>query len=144
MASNNRMLCPSAQPEWHGSQVIGVMAGSADNPQMVFLDTPQAVTKRVLDLTNIVSPAEVFRFAAPCAHKDCEHYAEAESKCRLAEHVVHFTPPVTEQLPICAIRAKCRWWQQEGGAACFRCPQVQTNNLKPNDEMRVAVYHGVL
>ena len=144
MASDNPVLCPSAQPEWEGSQVIGVMTGTADKPQMAYLDKPQSVTEQLLELAKPVSPTEVFRFSAPCACSGCGHYATEESKCRLAEKVVRWTPTVTEQLPVCAIRADCRWWKQEGRPACLRCPQMVTNNLKPTDEMRRAAVYTIL
>ncbi|TPQ26953.1 nitrogen fixation protein [Methylomonas koyamae] len=144
MASDNAVLCPSAQPEWDGAQVIGVMAGTPEQPEMAYLNTPQPVTEQVLAMAGPLTPAEVFRFSAPCACSGCGHFAAEESKCRLAEKVVRFTPSVTEQLPVCAIRADCRWWNQEGKAACFRCPQVVTNNLKPSDEMRLAADYGVI
>jgi hypothetical protein len=35
---------------------------------------------------------------------------------------------VSESLPPCPIRRECRWWQQEGKAACMRCPQIITDN----------------
>ncbi|WKJ88862.1 nitrogen fixation protein [Methylomonas montana] len=144
MASDNPVLCPSAQPEWPGAQAIGVMAGTADKPEMAYLNAPQPVTGQLLEMAGSVSPAEVFRFSAPCACKGCGHYVEGESRCRLAEKVVRLMPTVTEQLPVCAIRSECRWWRQEGRAACFRCPQVVTNNLKPTEEMRLAADYSVL
>ncbi|MEH2255413.1 hypothetical protein [Nostoc sp.] len=39
--------------------------------------------------------------------------------------------PVAEALPPYSIRRDCRWWQQEGKAACMRCPQVITDNYNP-------------
>jgi hypothetical protein len=138
MTSDNPVLCPSAQPDWEGGQVIGVMAGSADKPEMVYLSTPQPITEQLLKSTHPVSPAEVFRFSAPCANSGCGHYAAEDSKCRLAEKVVRWVPVVVEQLPPCSIRPDCRWWQQEGRDACFRCPQVVTNNINPTAEMRMA------
>lgn len=144
MSSDNPVLCPSAQPDWDGVKVIGVMAGTADQPEMAYLHAPQPVTDELLAMASPVTPAEVFRFSAPCACSGCGHFAEAESKCRLAEKVVRWVPKVTDQLPACAIRPDCRWWQQEGRSACFRCPQVVTNNLKPTEEMRLAADYGVL
>ncbi|WP_256973461.1 hypothetical protein [Nostoc sp. T09] len=32
---------------------------------------------------------------------------------------------IVEDLPgVVQIRSSCRWWQQEGKAACMRCPQI--------------------
>ncbi|NCS45084.1 MAG: nitrogen fixation protein, partial [Microcystis aeruginosa BS11-05] len=40
---------------------------------------------------------------------------------------------VTDILPPCRIRQNCRWWLQEGKAACLRCPQVVTDNYNPSE-----------
>jgi hypothetical protein len=129
---------PSAQPDWEGARVIGVVGGTADAPEVAYLPAPQPVTDQLLALAGPVAPAEVFRFAAPCARSGCAHFAEKESKCRLVEKTVRWTPIVVEKLPACTIRPNCRWWQQEGRSACLRCPQVVTNNFKPTEEMRKA------
>ncbi|MEQ1529463.1 MAG: nitrogen fixation protein [Methylococcales bacterium] len=138
MASGNRVLCPSAPADWEGSQVIGIMTGTVDEPKLAYMDKPQPVTAQLLDLAKPVNPGEVFRFSAPCANTGCAHFMAEESKCRFAEKVVRFAPVVVEQLPACSIRPECRWWQQEGKAACFRCPQMVTTDLKPSAEMRMA------
>jgi hypothetical protein len=56
----------------------------------------------------------------------------------LAAKIVRWVPTVVDKLPACAIRAECRWWHQEGKAACLRCPQVVTDNFKPTPAMRDA------
>jgi hypothetical protein len=60
-----------------------------------------------------------------------------ESRCRLATQIVKLLPTVVEKIPTCTIRPKCRWWLQEGKAACLRCAQVVTDNYNPSNEMRV-------
>ena len=42
--------------------------------------------------------------------------------------IVQQLPTVVETLPACQIRSSCRWWLQEGKAACYRCPQMVTND----------------
>ena len=138
MGTRDKTLCPSAQHDWEGSQIIGVVGGNADEPEVVYLKSPQPLTDELLEQSHPVTPAEVFRFSAPCACNSCVHYTDEESKCRLAEKVVRWAPKVVDNLPTCAIRADCRWWQQEGREACERCPQVVTNNLKPSKQMRKA------
>jgi len=135
MSDHPKTLCPSAQPDWQGSQVIGVVGGTADTPEVAYLSQPLPVTEELLKLAAPVTPSEVFRFAAPCACSGCGHYAEQEEKCRLAEKVVRWAPIVVAKLPPCTIRPDCRWWQQEGRAACLRCPQVVTDNFKASEEM---------
>ena len=132
----NGPLCPSAQPEMDGSLVFGVIGGTAEEPQVAYLDVPQPVTEEVLALTQPVKPTEVFRIAAPCAERACQHFDG--SKCQLAMRVAQMLPVVVDRLPPCAIRPHCRWWQQEGKAACARCPAVVTEMYQPTDQQRQA------
>jgi hypothetical protein len=138
MSTRPETLCPSAQPDWEGARVIGVVGGTPERPETAYLDQAQPVTQEILDLAGPVAPAEVFRFAAPCANSACGHYDGAEHKCRLAEKTVRWVEQAVDNLPKCSIRASCRWWQQEGPAACRRCPQVVTINFAPSRAMRDA------
>jgi hypothetical protein len=136
--SEKPSLCPSAQPDWQDAKVFGVVGGTPDTPETAYLKTTAPVSGELLKLAEPVAPAEVFRFAAPCACSSCDHYNEAQSKCRLVEKTVRWVPVVSENLPVCSIRAECRWWQQEGREACLRCPQVVTNDFHPSAEIRMA------
>ena len=138
MSTRPETLCPSAQPDWEGARVIGVVGGTPERPETAYLDQAQPVTQEILDLAGPVAPAEVFRFAAPCANSACGHFDGAEHKCRLAEKTVRWVEQAVDNLPKCSIRASCRWWQQEGPAACRRCPQVVTINFAPSRAMRDA------
>jgi hypothetical protein len=130
MSKPRQTLCPSAQPHWEGSQTIGVIGGTAGAPEVAYLSQSQPVTAELLALARPVKPTEVFRFAAPCANKQCSHFSSEQSTCKLAEKIVRWAPVVVEKLPSCTIRPDCRWWQQEGRAACLRCPQVVTEQLQ--------------
>lgn len=125
-------LCPSAQPEMVDSVVFGVVGGTIDKPCVAYLTEPQPVTDELLALANPVKPTEIFRFAAPCAGHACRHFDG--SNCRLATRIVRLLPTVVERLPPCRLRPKCRWWQQEGKAACMRCPQIVTENYRPSKQ----------
>ena len=46
--------------------------------------------------------------------------------CRLATRTVQILPTVVDKLPPCTIRKQFRWYSQEGGAACKRCPAITT------------------
>ncbi len=138
MKPDQQTFCPSAQPDWDGAKVFGVVGGTPDAPETAYLAAPTPVTPELLQMAAPVAADEVFRIAAPCACSDCGHYSSAESKCRLAQKIVRWVPLVSESLPVCSIRAECRWWQQEGREACMRCPQVVTRNLQPTDAMRDA------
>jgi hypothetical protein len=126
-------LCPSAQPDWEGAVAIGVVGGTPDEPRLRHLDRARPATPELLALAQPVTPAEVFRFAAPCRCDGCVHFTAEQ--CRLAERVVKVLIPVVAKPPACPIRPSCRWWQQEGGAACLRCPQVVTDNYHPSGAM---------
>jgi hypothetical protein len=127
-------LCPSAVPQMRGSVAFGVVAGAADAPRLRHFEHPLPVTDDLLKLSEPVSPTEVFRFAAPCACNNCSNFRE--SRCSLASRIVTWLPIVVEKLPTCSIRPNCRWWRDEGQAACFRCPQVVTDNYRPTKQMQ--------
>jgi hypothetical protein len=135
-AADQPMLCPSAQPSWEGSVAIGVVSGTAEAPRVTHFPNALPVTEGLLALAEPVTPSEVFRFAAACMCSGCVHF-EAE-QCRLANRIVQLLPVVAERLPACPIRPNCRWWRQEGKAACMRCPQVATDNYNPSTVMREA------
>ncbi|MGH2585582.1 MAG: nitrogen fixation protein [Dehalococcoidia bacterium] len=129
-------LCPSARPGMDGAVIIGVMGGSAREPRLAHLVQPLPVVDEVLALAAPASPTAVFRFAAPCAGDACTHFAE--NRCRLATRIVEQLPEAVDGLPACRIRPDCRWWRQEGKAACLRCPMIVTETANPTDELREA------
>ena len=127
-------LCPSGRPEAGESVVFGVVGGTVAAPQVGYLTEPVPVNEDVLALSGSVEPTEIFRMASTCAGHGCKHFDG--SRCSLAMRVVEQLPPVVEALPACQIRQHCRWWQQEGKAACLRCPQVVTDNYYASDRLR--------
>ncbi|HVF55797.1 MAG TPA: hypothetical protein VM934_06580 [Pyrinomonadaceae bacterium] len=135
-AESRLLLCPSAQPEMEQSVAFGVVGGTVEAPSMAHLEHPLPVTEELLALTNPVPATEVFRFAAPCAGHACQHFDGAD--CGLVTRIVQIMPAVTTALPPCSIRPECRWWQQEGKAACMRCPQIVTESYNGSDELRRA------
>lgn len=133
VSAKTEPLCPSAQPIMANSVVFGIVAGTVAQPQLTHLVKAQPVTDELLALSHPVKPTEIFRFAAPCAKSACQHFDG--SQCRLATRIVEGLPAVAEQLPPCPIRSSCRWWQQEGKAACMRCPQIATETFAPSELM---------
>ena len=127
------VCCPSAQASWDGSVAIGVVGGTTTQPVVGYLAEHLPVTDDLLALTGPVQPDEVFRFAAPCAGDACQHFDGQD--CRLVTKIVTMLPAVVEVLPSCKLRPTCRWWLQEGRAACRRCPQVVTRNYLPSATM---------
>ena len=130
---SNFPLCPSAREDSEDSVIFGISGGTVEEPRVSYLPEIQPVTDELLALAEPVAPTEVFRFAVSCAEQGCVHFDGAN--CRLAQRIVKGLSEVTETLPPCRIRQSCRWWLQEGKAACFRCPQVVTDNYSPSEIM---------
>ena len=137
MAHDDAALCPSARADLPGSMLFGVVAGRPhDDGLVAYLRHPQPVTSDVLRLAEPLPPTTVFRFASGCAESACAHFDGAD--CSLATRIVDLLPPVVQILPPCPIRRDCRWWRQEGRAACLRCPGVATDPPDASDALRRA------
>lgn len=134
--SNRKILCPSAQPEMTGSVAFGVVGGTAAEPRVSWIEKPVPVTEEILALTGEVPPTQVLRIAAPCQENACCHFDGTD--CRLATKLVQLMPAVTQSLPPCQIRKDCRWYAQEGRAACAVCPQIVTYSVNPSEELATA------
>lgn len=117
-------LCPSAQPGMDRCHVLGVVDRAGPSPMVLYLKAPMPATPDVLALAGPVKPTEVYRLSATCAEQRCPHYDGQD--CQLATRIVAMLPSVVDGLPPCTIRKECRWFSQEGAAACQRCPQVTT------------------
>ncbi len=122
--------CPSAQPEAKGSRIYGVMTGPSDRPRVGYLTQTLEPTAELLALSGEAKPTQLFRIAAPCMNRGCAHF---DGACKLAQRIVSSTPAVVNALPDCQIRETCRWFDQEGAAACLRCPQVMTDKAEASD-----------
>lgn len=133
-SASNITLCPSARPELADSVVFGILNGTVEEPRVTYLKQPQLVTDELIAQASPVTPTEIFRIAAPCATSACQHFDG--KNCRIAQRTVEHLLTVVEELPACSIRASCRWWQQEGKAACMRCPQIITDDYNPSQLMR--------
>lgn len=116
--------------------ILGVVSGSADNPELAYLNQHVPVTGELLATAAPAKPGQIFRIAARCDETGCVHFDG--SRCRLATRIVQILPAVTEGLPACLIRPACRWYQQEGRAACLRCPQVITETYEPSEDYKRA------
>jgi hypothetical protein len=117
-------LCPSAQPGMDNCKVLGVVQRDGPKPLLLYLRSPLPATEAVLALAAPLKPTEVFRLSATCAEQQCPHFDGAD--CQLGKRIVQRLPPAVDALPPCIIRKDCRWFSQEGGAACLRCPEITT------------------
>lgn len=128
--------CPSARPDMPGAVVFGVVGGTVAEPRVRYLDEPVPVSAEVLALAEPVEADEVFRIGAPCAEHACQHFDGA--RCSLAERLVASVPPVVDVAPPCRLRPQCRWWDEQGVAACRLCPLVVTRQHQPRNDVAVA------
>jgi hypothetical protein len=133
---NRGTFCPSAQPDMEGAVAFGIVGGTAERPVVSYLTEPQPVTPELLALSTPVRPTEVFRFGAPCAERGCQHFDGAA--CELGRKIAEDVPDAVDRLPKCRLRPSCRWWHEQGRAACLRCPVVVTTHYRPSDALREA------
>ena len=131
ITTKNITLCPSARPEFTETVVFGVISGTVAEPRVTYLKHPQPITDQLVAKASPATPTEVFRMATSCATTACLHFDGQD--CRLAKQIAEKLPAVAQELPACSIRRDCRWWQQEGKAACIRCPQVVTDVYNPSE-----------
>jgi hypothetical protein len=122
ISTRHTTLCPNSEAEMPGALVFGVIAGTVTEPRIAYLEQPVSITDELLAKASPVKAHEVFRIASTCIEKSCQHFDGKD--CRLARRFAAKLPPVVEELPDCSIRRDCRWWKQEGLAACVRCPQA--------------------
>lgn len=127
-------VCPSAQPGMDACRILGVVQHEGPTPRIVYLNQILPASDEVLAMAAPLRPTEVFRLAATCAEGKCPHFDGSD--CRLATRVAKILPAVVETLPPCIIRKECRWFSQEGGAACLRCPEITTVSYDLSDQAR--------
>jgi hypothetical protein len=127
-------LCPSAQPGMDNCRVLGVVQQGGATPRLEYLNQPVPATPEILALAAPLRPTEIYRLSATCAEHKCPHFDGAD--CRLATRIVNILPAVVDTLPPCTIRKDCRWFSQEGGEACKRCPEVTTVSYDLSQQAR--------
>jgi hypothetical protein len=130
----DRVNCPSAQPNQDADTVIGVVGTREGRPQVSLLPKPVPLQSVAHLIPDNIPITEVLRLTAPCAERHCVHFSD--DRCTLASRIVARLPAIVDRLSSCAIRPSCRWWQQEGPAACHRCPQIITEPFRNSDLMR--------
>ena len=114
------------------AEVFGVLTASeAEGFRVADPDRGAAGNARASRGLTPANPTEVFRAASPCMERRCKHFDGTNRQ--LAARVASMLDAVVSALPRCAIRPRCRWFRQEGGAACLRCPQVATEQRNPTD-----------
>jgi hypothetical protein len=123
------LTCPSASCE-PGATLLGLID---ENGRVGYLTPAITIDHEFVEkVERGRSPRKRFRFAGPCVEEKCVQWTG--SRCGVIdtvfEAVERLDPePALEKdsLPHCAIRSSCRWFAQEGEAACAACPFVITD-----------------
>lgn len=118
-------LCPSAPCE-EGAHLIGRVQ---EDGTLAMIRSPIAIGVTFVEQARLNGDPEAnFRFAAPCAQAHCLHWA---GRCSVADRVAD-TARVDQDtsLPICGIRAECRWYNQDGPPACSGCQRMTRQPLQ--------------
>jgi len=123
------LLCPSA-PASEGAIVLGVVR--ADGSVGYLRDRLTATASFVSRTRSERAPEERFRFSSPCRERACLQWADGG--CSLPDRLSELVSDQegADALPRCSIRRQCRWFHQQGAAACRICPLVVTRDGGPS------------
>jgi hypothetical protein len=71
-----------------------------------------------------------YRFAGPCVTSSCGFWTgdHCGLGAKLVESFRETVGPSQAELPKCAIRRSCRWFAEQGTAACSPCSYVVTDS----------------
>lgn len=131
--ANTEIKCPSAQPTLSGAQIIGVVRRGAQSATVEMLASPLPPDAFDRAISPGVRATEVLRFGAACMEAACSHFCSGQ--CTLVQRAVRHLPADDKRVQFCAIRPTCRWFLQEGLAACRRSVHVVT---EPENASNVA------
>ena len=123
--TGEHLACPSAAADWEGAQLLGVVEGEPGAPRRKYVKPRPGSPPIRARVPPELRPEEVFRVTAPCRGTGCPQFAGG--RCGVARAAARHLQEVEERaLPACTLRPDCRWWVDEGVAACRRCPTVVT------------------
>ena len=117
-------LCPSSTCH-KGALLLGVVRSDR---KVAMLNPPIPVNDEFVETVNAAGDPEArFRFAGKCAKGGCSQWTG--TSCGVMDRLSSLNPAIETtgvQLPECAIRPDCRWYEQDGAKACMICPYVIT------------------
>lgn len=123
MNTNPPPICPSAPPR-AGALLLGRFTGEG---KLAFANEPQPVTTSFMEAAGQNGDVgKRFRFASRCMESACSRWQDGKCAVGLAAALAAKQPglELSHELPACAIRPQCRWFDQEGAVACRICPLV--------------------
>ncbi len=117
-----KTLCPSA-PMYEGSKLIGIVN---EQGEVNVLPEPLEITEAFVDAAlKGRLPEQRFRFANKCVKSGCAQWTG--DSCSVIKRFLADIDAknLKSELPECAIRPNCRWFNQEGESACKACPLIK-------------------
>ncbi|WP_034593929.1 hypothetical protein [Hamadaea tsunoensis] len=120
-------MCPST-PTSNATVFLGMIT-PAGKVAYVTPAVPASVLLSDMDAGEAGQPLEAaYRFAGPCVTAKCGFWTGEH--CGLGAKLVESYQAVGGEpvdLPKCAIRRTCRWFAEQGPAACSPCSYVVTD-----------------
>ena len=118
--------CPSARCA-PGNQLLGVKGSDG---HVRHLRSSMTIDADFVETASAHGKPEArMRFSSPCATSGCAQWTG--SRCGVIDHVLEHLEaarvPLANSLPLCPIRASCRWFDQTGETACRACSMVITD-----------------
>jgi hypothetical protein len=114
--------CPSSLCE-EGALLLGVRTPSG---YLAYLQPSTRIDAEFAERLKAQGhPERTYRFSAPCTEAECSQWTG--HSCGLGEQVAaqaSVLPAPSGGLPACAIRSSCRWYSEQGRAACAVCPLI--------------------
>lgn len=127
LSKSGPQMCPSA-PCQVGSKLHGIVGPDGC---LVRLTHPLVINKEFVETaTSGNSPTKRFRFTAVCSEEHCAQWRSGACQIASKARKVSVASPdefSADRLVPCAIRKNCRWYHQEGRAACSVCSYVVTD-----------------
>ena len=105
-----------------GAELIGVV-GDGD-ARVRWLPEPEPLDAAGREWLAAEGGEARFRFAAPCVTARCARW---DGRCQVGARLAVLADDAPAELPACGIRARCRWWAEQGATACRLCPLVRTD-----------------
>jgi hypothetical protein len=135
MDGEQERMCPSTTV---GNSTV--FLGMITPARRVAYVTPQMPIDSVLDTLDRSAGAleRRYRFAGPCVTSKCGFWTG--ELCGLGARLVasyQETGGPSIDLPKCAIRRSCRWFAEQGPAACSPCSYVVTEGRYQDAETEV-------
>jgi hypothetical protein len=119
-------MCPST-PKANATVFLGMITPAG---RVAYVTPAMPAEVALSGLPDGAGPAESqYRLAGPCVTSSCGFWTGEHCGlgARLVESYREAAVPDEATLPRCAIRRTCRWYAEQGPAACPACSHVVTD-----------------